>query len=357
MKPKSFAVLVLAAAASLVIALATYASNNPWTQAKVTGALLFPALAGQSGSVARIEITQGPATLAVARQGNGWVLASQGNYPAKPEAVRSLLAALSVAELVDPKTALPDRLGLLELEDPKRADAKSRLVRLLDDKGAVLAQVIVGKKRWDAFGASKGGTYLRRPDENQSWLSNVSMDASSKVRDWVQPAVLNVDASKVKAVTIEMPGQPPLKIEREAGDKGQLKLLDIPADKKLKSPGDLDSLARAATSIDLEDVRKAADKPAGEVSVVKIAGGDGLDLTLRLRKEGADAYWVTVAASGQGDAQKTADEIKRRTEGWDYKIESSKAQSILKTQADLVESNAPAPPQTTAPPRPGLPKR
>ena len=76
--------------------------------------------------------------------------------------MRALLVKLAEAELVEGKTRNKDRYALLELEDPAAKDAKSRLLRLLDDKGVVIAEAIVGKKRFDAFGGSKSGTYVRK---------------------------------------------------------------------------------------------------------------------------------------------------------------------------------------------------
>ena len=100
--------------------------------------------------------------------------------------MRALLVKLAGAELVESKTRNKDRYALLELEDPAAKDAKSRLLRLLDDKGGVIAEAVIGKKRFDAFGGSKSGTYVRKPGDAQTWLSNADLDVSVAVRDWVQ---------------------------------------------------------------------------------------------------------------------------------------------------------------------------
>jgi hypothetical protein len=73
--------------------------------------------------------------------------------------------------------------------------------------------------------------------------------------------------------------------------------------------------------------------------VVKVESADGLATTLRLRKEG-DAQWLSVAVTGgEGDAKKTAEEIAARTQGWEFKIPSYKADAILKKRADLVQAS------------------
>jgi hypothetical protein len=58
-----------------------------------------------------------------------------------------------------------------------------------------------------------------------------------------------------------------------------------------------------------------------------------------LRKEGEDT-WVSLEASGaEGDAKTSAQDIVKRAAGWEFKVPSYKAQSILKRRADLIEAS------------------
>jgi len=88
----------------------------------------------------------------------------------------------------------------------------------------------------------------------------------------------------------------------------------------------------------MEDVRKLAVPAAGEsFSDVQIESADGPATTLRLRKDG-DSHWLSVAATGEGEAKKAAEEITSRTQGWEFKIPALKVESILKKRADLLEA-------------------
>ena len=340
MKPRAFAALSVVTVVALVVAIATYAAQNRWSHVKVSGAGLVPGLAAQASRIAKIELKQGDKALTLARDKEAWSLADRGGYPAKPEAVRALLVKLAGAELVESKTRNKDRYALLELEDPAAKDAKSRLLRLLDDKGGVIAEAVVGKKRLDAFGGNKSGTYVRKPGDAQTWLASADLDVSVAVRDWVQTGVLDVPAAKIAKVTVEIPGEEPLVIARDAGDATKYALVGMPEGKKLKEGAGIDAIVRAAGNIDLEDVRKPAAAAAPEdVSVVKIEADGGLAVTVRLRKEGADT-WVALEAGGaDGDAKKTAEDITTRTQGWEFKVPAHKAQSILKRRADLFEAS------------------
>ncbi len=341
MKPTHFAALAVITVFAVALALTTYAAQNRWSQAKVSGASLFPGLVAQSGKIAKIEIKQGDKALTLAGDKESWSLSDRGGYPAKADAVRALLVKLAQAELVEGKTRNKDRYALLELEEPTGKDSKSRLLRLLDDKGGMIAAAIVGKKRFDAFGASKGGTYVRKPGEEQTWLSNADLDVSLAVRDWVQAAVLDLGgAAKVAKVTIEIPGEEPLVVQRDTADPKKYSLLGMPDDKKLKEGVGLDEIARTVASIDLEDVRKAsATMTGGDVNVVRIEADGGMGVTLRLRKEGED-YWLALEASGgEGEAKKTAEDTAKRAQGWEFKIAPGKAQALLKRRADLFQAS------------------
>jgi len=65
MKPKHFAALTVITVFAVALALTTFATQNRWSQAKVSGASLFPGLITQSGKIAKIEIKQGDKTLTV----------------------------------------------------------------------------------------------------------------------------------------------------------------------------------------------------------------------------------------------------------------------------------------------------
>ena len=148
MKPRTIAELGLVALVALAVAATTYVSQNRWSQAKVTGAPLFPSLTSQGPKITRIELRQGDKKLALERKDQAWVLADRGGYPAKPEAVRTLLVRLAEAQLVEPKTRKSDRFAMLELEDAGAKDTKSREVRLLDQQGGSSPRPSSAKSAW-----------------------------------------------------------------------------------------------------------------------------------------------------------------------------------------------------------------
>ncbi len=340
MTPKHFAALAAAAAVCLAAALVVYSSSVPWSRATPHGAPLFANLqSNPPPKLARIEVEQGGDKLTLEHKGNNWLLKQHEGYPATPEKVRAFLVGLTEAQLVEAKTNRKDRYHLLALEDPMSKGANSRLVKLIDDDGNVVAQAVIGKKRSDAFGSGKSGTYVRRPDETQTWLVNTEIDAGTGLSDWVKSRLFEARSGDIKHVTVHMPGKDDVDIELAANGVEHL-LQNIPDGMKVKYANSIGDIVDAVGSFDLDDVKKLDAPPAADkVSTVTVDLKSGLSCVFTIRPDGGIA-WLTLAASGEGDAKKSADALMARTKGWQFSIPKSKADAILKTRDELLEKIA-----------------
>src|SRR5665811_1333512 len=150
-------------------------------------------------------------------------------------AVVSAVAAIAVyTSSVEWSTATQGGEALFaSLPNQIDQDASSHLVRLVDRKGDELAAVIVGNARLDASGLGNSGTYVRRPRDAQTWLANTRIDAGIEFTDWVNPQLFEARKEDVESLTVNLPGEKPLEIER-AEDKRGHTLVDMPDGMKLK---------------------------------------------------------------------------------------------------------------------------
>lgn len=336
MTPKQFVALAATALACLVTALVVYTSSIPWTRATPEGVALFETLRTNPPEIGRIEILQGANMLTLERKGDKWLLTNNEGFPASNEKVRAFLGGLAEADLVEAKTSRKDRYALLSLESPNGKGTNSRLVRVLDTKGKPVAEVIIGKTRIDAFGSGKGGTYVRRPDEAQSWLVDTEIIAGTTLRDWVKPRLFEARRKDIKQLTVAMPDKQNLDIALSEDGSEHL-LQNIPDGMKVKFVNSIDDIAEAARSFDFDEVRRLDKPPAGdEVSAVTLELANGLRCLFRIRRDGGVA-WISLEASGDGDAAKEAEELTQRTEGWEFRIPNSKADAILKDRDELLE--------------------
>jgi hypothetical protein len=336
MKPQHFVMLALAAVISLAGAIAVYVSSTPWSVENHGGGALFPALKADVANVRQIEISQGPKSLVLERDGEAWRVKSRDGYPAASDNIRVLLSNLTDAVLAESKTRNPQRFALLELEDPKDANSNSRLIRLLDEKGGVVAEVILGKKRAAGTGLGGTGTYVRKPGDDQTWLASTDISGGLELRDWTKARIVEMPADKITKVRIEIPGDAPYEIVRETG--GQHKLAEIPAGKKIKYVNAVDNVVEATSYVEFQDVRKATEG-GGDVTTAYIETESGLKMTYKLRHEGDDVWWLTITPSGDGDAKKAAEELAQRTQGWEFRVVRATADAI-KRRDELLEDSS-----------------
>lgn len=336
MKPQNFVALLVVAALSLVVAVTAYVSTRPWTGSGGESEAMLPQLKSSADKVAAIEIDQGGKILKVVDKDGKWLIASQDDYPANVGAVRKLLVAASGATLVERKTAMKDRLGLLGLSDPKKPGASARLITFFDAQSSPIAEIVVGNSKSDAFGANKSGTYVRRAGEDQSWLANRPIEASSELHDWVKTRVVDVPTESIKTVAVEPAGQPAYGIDRDSDGKSH-KLAQMPAGKKLKFVNSVDEIVESISYVDFQNVRKAggANDPAS-VGKVSFETDKGLKVDLDLKSDGKKA-WVLITPSGTGEGKKDAEAMATLVNGWEFAVPVAKITSLTKKEADLLE--------------------
>jgi hypothetical protein len=338
-KPQQFTVLAGVTIVSALLAAIVYGSANRYSQGRIEGQALASDLRTRINTASAIEIVQGDKKLTLERSGDQWKLKDRAGYPVLAEKARALVLALSSADTVEPKTASKDRYALLDLQDPATKDAKSRGVKVLDDKGKPLADVVVGKSKAEAFGSGRPGFYVRTAASAQTWLATGDPKASVEIRDWVQTGIFSTVTDKITRLTIAHPGEAPLVIEKGTEKDQKFKLAAMPDGKKLKQGVTIDQIPQGYSSIDMEDMRKIDTTPAGDkVSVLTLESEGGLKVTFHLNKDG-DSSWLSFAAAGEGDAKTQADEINAKAAGWEFKIPGWKADTIGKRAADLFETS------------------
>lgn len=343
-KPRHFVLLAATTFVALVLAAILHASTTQRAPGTVEGRPMLPELRRQASTLGGIELSKRGRTLTFVRNGEQWTIKERAGYPVEADKIRALLFQLTNAELAEPKTAAKDRWALLDLEDPAGADAKSGLVRLLDANGKPIGELVIGKRKDNAFGTGRNGVYVRRPNETQTWLASGEPNVTLEVKDWVDTALFKTDTAKLKRVTVAHPKEVPIVVEREtaAGEKGgKFVLKSVPEGLKVKESAGVEQIALSLGSIELEDVRKLDATPVGDaVSTITAESSDGLTVTFRLRRDGQpEEAWLSFTANGEGEAKKAADEINAKAAGWEFKIPKWKADQVGKRAADIFETS------------------
>lgn len=327
-----------------------------WQQARENApspsAEFFPGLAREVGNAARIHVASRTGAFDVVFvPEKGWVVPQRDNYPASFDLVQRTLVGLAALQIIEPKTARADWLHFVNLETPPRGDGI--LITVGDESGHELASVIAGKSEdiGDPSGAT--GLFVRRPNENQSWLVRSVMDPRASLADWLDRRVVDIDRSRVQEVDVDPAGGARFIVARAKPSDVDFTLAPIPPGKTVSDPTVPDGVASALTGFGFDDVRPARsfdfNNPATTARIITKTF-DGLSVTVNVVKPGAD-YWATISAEphapGRTDAAAEASAINAHASGWAYKLPAYKGQLFMTTLDALLK--APAAPPVAAP--------
>jgi len=335
MQPRSLLLLASATVVLVVLATVVLASGDRGVSRVAPGERAFPALAAKLGEVTSVAVSRNGTTMTLIRDGDSWLVAEKGNYPANAAKISQIVRAMADLTLVEPKTQTAGLYPRLEVEDP--GSGKSALISVKDKSSRALAETIVGKRRYDRLGAGNDGVYIRKPGEAQAWLARGTLDPSGEPASWLDRQILDISEKKITKVTLTQADGSKLVISRAAPD-AKFAVEDAPADTKFKSESTTSGPATALETLDLDDVRPAGELPVPDKDVVtaSFTTFDGVTVDVRLM-ERDKTDWIAISASGSGSAQADAKKIDDKVSRWTYAIPGYKG-NLLKTKlADLVE--------------------
>lgn len=380
------------AIAALILGLWLSQGQQPKREALAQDAPLFPELATRLNDVDGVKLTTGGDRLLVElkRDGDRWVVANKGNYPAALDNVRKLLIGLGEAKIRQTMTANPANYGKLGVEDVTEATAKGVRVEL-SGLGSPLA-LIVGQSA-----EAGNATYVRLADQAQSLLVSGSLRPDSTLSSWLEAAIVNLPGSRIQSVGITPPKGTVLTVSKNDPADPNWVVQNVPKGRQLTSEAAGNVLTSVLDNLNLEDVHPAGEKepdPAGTWRAV-YRTFEGIDVTLqgweaegkayaRLsaaldparneaylaaeqqreearraaaaaeQKAGAEAKPESGAEVQQAatpeplDAEKfraeklaalnkEVEEINRRVSGWTYVIPSWKFANVKKTMEDMLQ--------------------
>jgi hypothetical protein len=339
MRRSTVLALFVAALAAAIAAVVIVIAHRPATEI-AAGEQLFPQLAGKLNDAASVSVVKADGNFEIARKDDKWILPAKGSYPARPDLVRNILIGLSEVRTVEAKTRDPKLYDRLEVDDVGK-DAKSTELVVKDKGGAVLADLIIGKRR-GSIGDPDSNTalfYARKGGDAQSWLVQGSVEPRTNDVDWATRDIVDIPEDQVATVTLTGTDGKGFAIERAKPEDKDFVLHDMPKDMKIKAQFDVNSIADTLSSLTFEDVMPAADlaMPASGLAKAEFVTKEGLHVTLTLVPKDKDK-WAVFTATGDGDAAAKAGEIAQTVAGWAYRLPDYKSSKIETKQADLLEA-------------------
>lgn len=292
-------------------------------------ALAFPGLAQRLANAATIEVRRNDGTLVVRKAGEAWVLPAKADHPVRPEKVRELLVGLTELRLAEPRTANPEMLERLGLNDPGQPGSTASHLRVLDAQGAVIAELVIGRRRVRVQGNVPESVYVRRANENQAWLGEGRLPLDGDPNLWIDRDLANIARERVLALTVTREGEAPLVVRKDRDADGKLAVV-TPAEAGEMDEISLDEISRAFEFLTFLDVRKAAEIPGERLGIGAFELTDNLRITATVNKDG-ETIWVMLAAEGDEEATR----FNNRWRGWAYQVGQWKEKAFVPRLEDL----------------------
>jgi hypothetical protein len=334
MQKRGLILLSAATVALVVLAAVAIATGDRRVSRAAPSERALPSLAAKLGDVASVGIKRKALSLTFVRDGDNWLVAEKGNYPAAAGKVRQIVLAMADLLLVEPKTQQAEFYQRLDVEDP--GNGKSTLVTLNDKAGTILAEMIIGKRRYDRLGTGNDGVYVRKPGDSQAWLARGALEFSDQLSSWLDRRILDIPEKRIAKTSLTQPDGTKLVISR-AKPEDKFTVEDAPADAKFKSETATSEPAMALETLDLDDVKPASEMPIPDKDVVtgSFTTFDGLTVEVRLLDKD-NTHWVAISAAGSGATEAEAKKINDTAQHWTYAIPPYKATQLKTKLADLL---------------------
>ena len=315
---------------------------------------LVPGLDARVNEIARVRVVRGgnEPVATLVRGDNGWQVEEAGLYPADWPKLKSLLAALARARIIEPKTSNPDYFDRLGVAGVEQENSSAVLLEL--GEGADEIGLLIGNSARE-----RNGQYVRFEGQDQALLIDQTLEVARETRDWLERDILDLAESEVVEVDIVHPDGEQVRIRKASADDTDFALLDIPAGRAIQSVWSVNALGGSLSGLRLEDVRPQSEVDWSQAVQLRALTADGVEVNAELAAAD-DATWLRVSAAvypdeSPADRDATAEnegggpessmqqatsqrvgEINRRTSGWAYSVPEFKSQLMNKRMDDLL---------------------
>jgi hypothetical protein len=351
--------LVMAVVAGALAAGAYLVLRRGEAPTRAPGASALPDLGARAGEIAAVEVLRANATIRLERTGAGaWVVASSDGYPARPEAVRALVAGLADLRLDAPMTARRERHGEIGLAWPD-ATGRARRVRLLTGApgAAPAADIVLGDER-----GQPPAVFLRAFDDAQTWRARGRASAPTDAAEWMDRVIVALPAEALQSAALrgltltraERPApEAPAEAAPEAGAPPRAtEWLASAAPEAAWTPEGIEvargSLVGMLAHLEFDAVRRARVEAAPEARYSPVFQTGGGTVALLGHRE-SDGVWVRLRVEPGPEGDLVA--LAPRTEGWEYRLPPWIGEMFDRMAAPPRPAPPPSRPDASAPPR------
>ena len=287
MNRKNLVWLTVAAVVVIVLAFFVAQQRISETRPAAGGGRMFDGLIDNVNSVSTIKVNNGKEGFTISRSEENWGIVEKSGYPVQYKLVKEVILGVAGLDLVAAKTKDPTRHNVLGLDVPGAVDAGGAVgLTLIDEKDTVLADLLVG----NTIRAGDPRRYVRRPNEDQTWLGSGGVDVGREPLDWVETILTQIRHDRIRRVEYTDSMGDRAVLERQDRSGFKFTYLDIPDGMRSLPPSKINTISGTLAFLNFKDVRKEVDFDFG---------GDTVIETIFTTWDGLVVQVSTVEADGQ----------------------------------------------------------
>ncbi len=306
-----------------------------------------------------IEISNSKDSFIIEAKNEEWTIPSLSNYPVSKKKIKKFLLDLSEIKTIEKKTSNPDLFLRLGVKGVSEVESITTKISLLNNKKIVLESFLYG-----FTGKTEGlkkTRYVRKLDENQSWLVWDAIKLEQNTMNWASLKFLSLKTYRVKNVYIEdKDDKNKIHVYRDTYDEQNFKLKNTPKKYSLKNNYIPNQIASLLDGIVITNILYKSDINEGEIiKNITFETFDGLSTKLKLlsynnkkylifestfnidiRKElGKDTPKIVGLPKMKAiiDVDKEVTFFNKNTVEWAFEINEDLSESMTKKLSDLIE--------------------
>ena len=217
----------------IVIIMAAVFVNLRAPQSGIEKPPFFPELSNKIEEVNHISIKGYAESINLSQKNNVWGIDEFDGYPALPDKVKSAVLGAADLKINAPKTKMERLYHRLGVEGPESEDTTSLLLTLKDGNNENIINVIVGKPRRSSAAQSSPGLYVRKPEEEQSYLVDGVLDITAVKTEWIDRSLFDIPSEGIQSVHISHDDGDSFKLFKSGKGQELFDFENMPAGKKL----------------------------------------------------------------------------------------------------------------------------
>jgi hypothetical protein len=307
--------------------------------------IFIPDLIKNKDQISKIIMQDYSQKLTLQKVNGSWLMLERNNYPVLTDKVEDLIYSLADLRIIEPKTNNRAYFKQLDVNDITEPDSQALLVMLQDGDNINFAKVYIGKREGVRLGEEyQEHIFVRRADEDQTWLVQGVVPLSSDFRDWVEQPLLGlIDSDQIKSVAIQRPQADKIVIAKNKQDQEDFILETLSAKKGMVL--DLDAVNTVPfelAELEYSDVLPVASVDAewDKSLTATLETFPGVTVVLNVIKHN-DRVFAKVQANVSGEAnaelQSKVQAYNTMKQGWVYELSPEFYKSISLANADFMK--------------------